>query len=75
MRHVQRLKRFHNGAKRRLGVERVEHCFQQQHIHAAFDQRFRLFAIGSLDLIKSDLAPGGIVHIAREGKRFTHGPD
>ena len=61
--HLQR------GEARRLGVQRVEHGLDQQHVGAALDQAARLLGVGLHQLVEADVAEARIVDVGRDRGR------
>ena len=59
------LKNAVNGKQRRLGVERVEDCLDDQKIGAAFDQRVGRFSIGRAQIVEAHRAKARIVDVGR----------
>ena len=59
-----------DGKQRRLGIERVENGFHQQHVRAAFDQRFGLLVIGLAEFFKTGVACARVVHIRADAGGF-----
>ena len=57
-----RVTRFGRGKGSSLGVERVEHGFNQDEIHPAFQQRLDLLAIHVLHAIERHFAIAGVRH-------------
>ena len=57
-----------------LGIERVEHRLDQQHVGAAFDQPARLLGIGLRQLVEADVAEAGVVDVGRDRGRAVGGP-
>ena len=66
---------FRDGEERRLAIERVENCFNQEEINPAFDQFVDLLSVRRRHLLEGHLAGAGIVHIARDGQGLAHRPD
>ena len=64
------LKVFIDGKQGRLGVERVENGFDQQHITAAFHQCLHLFKIRAAQFFKGDIAGPGVIHIRADAGGF-----
>ena len=64
-----------NGEKRRLGVQRVEDGFDQQHIGAPVEQPSRLVAIGRNQLIVACAARGGAIDVRRDRRRLRRRAD
>src|ERR1700761_5650069 len=58
---------FFYGENSRLAVERVKNSFDEQYIAATINQTTHLCIIGVNQVIKSNGAVAGIVHIGREG--------
>ena len=60
---------FHQFVQRKdggLGVERVEDCFHQEQVAAAFHQSFSLFAVGGAQLIKACVSRTGVVDVGAD---------
>ncbi len=55
-----------HGSERRLGVERIEHRFDEQQIHSAVDQAVRRFGVGRHELIEAHRPEPRIVHVGRD---------
>jgi hypothetical protein len=61
--HVEELL---DGEQRRLGVQRVEHGFDQQDVGAAFDQALDRFEVMVDQRFESDVAVAGVVDVRRD---------
>ena len=56
---------FGTGENRRLGVERVEDGFDQQHVDAAVDQSAHLLGVGAAQFVERDGAKTGVQNVWR----------
>ena len=61
--------------QRRLGIERVEHGFDQDHVDAALDEAARRLAIGVAHLVEAGRPEARIVDVRRERTGAVGGPD
>ena len=59
------LEELFDGEQRGLGVQRVEHRFNQQNVSAAIGQAANGFEIIGDQRIKSDVAVAGVIHVGR----------
>ena len=55
-----------DGEQRRLGVERVEHRFEQENVDTALGQRPRLLEVGVGQLVEGDVARRRVIDIGRD---------
>ena len=62
-----------DGKECRLGVERVEDRFDEQHVDTSLDQSAGLFAVGFGQLGEGHLARGGVAHVGRHRGRAVRG--
>ncbi len=60
-----RLARLVDGDDGGLGVQRVEHCLDQDEVDAAVQQAVDLLAIDALDVVEGDGAVAGVVDDGR----------
>ena len=70
-----RLERVFDGRQGRLGVERVEDGFDQQHVHAAFQKGVNLSAVVELELVEAHGAEPGVVDVGGKRGGHRHRPD
>jgi len=64
--HAAALESLLNGKERRLGIERIEHRFQEEQVDAALEQPVERFVVGRDELIEADRAKARIVDIGRD---------
>ena len=69
------LENFCDGEERRLRVERVEDCFNNQKIDTSFDERAYLVEVSLAQLIERHRAKAWIIYIRRDGRGDGKGTD